>query len=124
MRHLWRRCWQWGLLYQTACAVAILVFGFGSPFDLGPSPWYFEILPATQLPGILLLTRLGLCCGFASHLVISDVIMDRWGGLTPVGVPILFAANTLVVSLVLFLVIVLWLRWRSAPPIQTIPPAA
>ena len=123
MRQLWRRCLRRALLYETVCAVAILIFGFGPPFDLGPSPWYFEILPVTQLPGILLLTRLGLCCGFASHLVISDVIMDRWGGLTPLGVPILFVANTLVVTLVLLAVALLW-GWRRARPIQSMPPAA
>ena len=123
MRQLWRRCLRWALLYETVCAVAILIFGFGPPFDLGPSPWYFAILPVTQLPGILLITRLGLCCGFASHLVISDVIMDRWGGLTPLGVPILFVANTLVVTLVLLAVTLLW-GWRRARPIQSMPPAA
>ena len=123
MRQLWRRCLRWALLYETVCAVAILIFGFGPPFDLGPSPWYFEILPATQVPGILLLTRLGLCCGFASHLVKSDVIMDRWGGLTPMGVPLLFLANTLVVTLALLAVRLLW-GWRRVRPIQSVPPAA
>jgi hypothetical protein len=123
MRQLWRRCLRGALLYETVCAAAILIFGFGPPFDPGPSPWYFEILPATQLPGILLLTRLGLCCGFASHLVISDAIMDRWGGLTPIGVPILFVANTLAVTLIVFLGAALWSRRRSGPPIQSIPPA-
>ena len=120
MRPIWRRCVRWALLYETACAVAILTFGFGPPFSLDSTPWYFEVLPATQLPGIVLLTRLGLCCGFASHLVISDAIMDRWGGLTPLGIPILFAANTLVVALVLSLIMVLW---RRVPAVQPIPPA-
>jgi hypothetical protein len=123
MREAWRRCWRRALLYETVCTVAILIFGFGPPFDVGPSPWYFEILPASQLPGIVLLTRLGLCCGFASPLVISDAIMDRWGGLTPVGAPILFMANALAIALILFPCAALWSRRRSRAPSQPIPPA-
>lgn len=99
------------LLLELALATLIAVFGFGAfGFD---EAWYHALLPATQLPGIWLLTELGLCCGFANGLVISDVILNRYGGLTPVGVPLLFGANVGVLSLLLTLARLASLRWRS-----------
>ena len=82
---------------ELLLALLIAVFGFGSfGFE---SAWYHEVLPATQLPGTLLLSELGLCCGYANGLVIADEIGNRYGGLTLIGVPLLAAANVIALSL-------------------------
>ena len=104
---------------EVVLALLVAAFGFGGPiFD---PPWYSQVLPATQLPGILLLERLGFCCGYMNGLVLSDEMIGRWGGLTTVGAPILFAANTAVLAMLL------WagrLGWRLLRPRRDAPGAA
>jgi hypothetical protein len=91
----------WGfkraLLFEIMCAVLIALIGFGG---LDP-PWYRIALLATQVPAMFVLGLVGLCCGWANGLLIGDVFYNRWGGLTPIGAPVIFVANVLVVGAIL-----------------------
>ena len=80
------------MVFEVLCALLIAVFGFGSSRALDES-WYHMLLPATQMPAILVLSSIGLCCGFGNGLLISDLISNRWGGLTAVGAPVIFIVN-------------------------------
>ena len=71
-----------------------------------PSPFAGPNLPGTlvevaHFPGIALLSLLGLCCGYVSHLVISDF----WGGPvqhpSAVGLALLFASNVVMLTAIL-----------------------
>ena len=72
--------------------------------------WYQLVALIPHLPAVLILSRMGACCGFASHLVISDVGMSYWGGLRLAGVPMLMIANF--AALVPFLMLVRFARRR------------
>ena len=77
------------LAFQAFVWLLILDFGMAS----SPASW---VLAATQLPGVMLLTELGWCCGVGGGFVISDDVVNRWGGLTPAGAPVLAVANSLI----------------------------
>ena len=94
------------LIAEMVLAVLVAIFGFGG--SVMDTRWYELVLPTTQAPGIALLATLGLCCGFRNGLVISDVIVGRWGGLTTAGMPILFVANTLMFAAILLVGRILW----------------
>src|SRR5688572_17074371 len=72
--------------------------------------WYQLVALIPHLPAVLILSRMGACCGFASHLVISDVGMSYWGGLRLAGVPMLMIGNF--AALVPFLMLVWFARRR------------
>lgn len=72
--------------------------------------WYQLAALTPHLPAVLILSRMGVCCGFASHLVISDAGMSYWGGLTLAGVPMLMIANF--AALVPFLMLIRFARRR------------
>ena len=80
------------MVFEVLCALLIALFGFGSA-SANDESWYHLLLPATQLPAILALSSVGLCCGFGNGLLISDLISNRWGGLTAVGAPVIFVVN-------------------------------
>jgi len=71
--------------------VALLITGIPSPFA-GPNP---PAMAATMAhaPGIFLLTQLGLCCGYVSHLVISDFFAGAVQHPTPLGMVLLALSN-------------------------------
>lgn len=75
---------------EAALMISIAIWGFGG----WQSEWYQDVLAMTQLPGIALLTDMGLCCGYYNGLVITDVWGPHWNGLTRRGIPILVVANT------------------------------
>ena len=75
--------------FQAAAWLLIAAFGFAT----SPPSW---ALAATQTPGVLLLSELGWCCGTGGGFVNSDAILDRWGGPSAAGAPVLAAANTVV----------------------------
>ena len=56
----------------------------------------------SQLPATTVLVLMGWCCGVNGGLVFTDVIDPHWGGLTPIGIPILFVTNSGAIALVLF----------------------
>lgn len=86
---------------QGILLAALLVFGWGSlVVPPGRSPGQ-EIVRTLHEPGIRVLRAMGLCCGVGNSLVISDGGGSRhFGGLTPVGIPILAIANALTMVLV------------------------
>ena len=91
---------------QAVIWILIAIIGFNtSPLTTA--------LAATQIPGLLLLEQLGWCCGFGGGFVITDVVVNRWGGLTSAGAPLLALANTLVLALVLLPAAILWSHTRS-----------
>lgn len=67
--------------------------GVGSFF--GSRPWYQLGLDLSQLPGEIILTQMGMCCGYENETLISDWIDPHWGGITRHGIPALVAANAL-----------------------------
>jgi hypothetical protein len=95
-----RRALRWTLVVQGACWALIALFGFGE--SDGPLGVVQLALAATQLPGIVALTAAGWCCGFGGGFVISDVVTNRYGGLTLLGAPTLLAANLLLTYPVLW----------------------
>jgi hypothetical protein len=86
--------------YQAITWLLIGIFGFA---DYPGAPILRNVLAATQVLGLHVLAGLGWCCGFGGGFVISDVALNRWGGLTMAGAPVLFVAN----GIVLFILLVL-----------------
>ena len=76
-----------------------------------PSPLSRQLLPRAvefaHLPGILLLERIGLCCGYANSLVISDAWSGPVQHPSAVGVVLLSAANLVILGGLVFLALVL-----------------
>jgi len=96
---LLRRASFYALVFECGASILVALLGFGGPFN---GRWYQNLLPLTQLPGVFILDRWGLCCGYRNGLVISDDLSGRWSGLQPRGMPILFVANVVGLTLVLF----------------------
>ena len=86
--------------YQAIAWLLIAIFGFA---DYPGAPILRNVLAASQLFGLHVLARAGWCCGFGGGFVISDVVSNRWGGLTLAGAPTLFLANGIVVFMLLVL---------------------
>jgi hypothetical protein len=105
-------------LFRAAAAafgIAVLLMALVAVFGLGAfgARWYQDALLLAHTPGILLLTSMGFCCGYRNGLVLSDVLDPHWGGLTPLGIPILTTANAAGLLLLLLLVRRTWYAWRS-----------
>lgn len=81
------------LAVELVLMALIATFGVGSPFA-GQS-WYQSALDVSQAPGSFILVRLGMCCGYENHTIISDWSDPHWGGITMNGIPALVAANAL-----------------------------
>lgn len=85
----------------TAAALAMemvlmaLIARFGVGGFLGGNPWYQDALSFSQAPGQIILTQMGMCCGYENHTIISDAFDSHWGGITRHGIPVLVAANAL-----------------------------
>jgi hypothetical protein len=109
---------------QAVVFLMIAGFGLGS---LGTRAFQAFLL-LTQLPAITLLRQMGWCCGVSGGLVLTDVIDPHWGGLTAIGIPILFIVNTTAVAAVLMLGRSAWtllLEHRGArarPPVSVPAP--
>jgi hypothetical protein len=86
-------CARWSLARRVAY-VEIALLGGILWFGLRDvHAWPSTILLGLHLPATALLTHMGLCCGFATSLVISDFWFGRLGPVTPIGLPILGLAN-------------------------------
>ena len=95
---------------EVALMALILVVGLESADHV----WYKAVLlEYAHLPGIYVLSAMGLCCGFFNDLVLTDAPWGHLGPLTAVGVPMLAAANAL--GLVL-LALALRAGWRMVGP--------
>lgn len=84
--------------FQAVTWLLIGLFGFGA-YPGAPVLGY--VLAASQVFGIDVLARLGWCCGLGGGFVISDVALNRWGGLSLAGAPVLFLANGIVLLVLL-----------------------
>ena len=76
------------------------LWGIPSPFS---QDRIGELIVATHAPGIAVLETLGLCCGYVSSLVISDVWTGPVQRPNPVGLVFLAGSNILVLTGVVFL---------------------
>jgi hypothetical protein len=92
---------------ELVLMLAIVVLGVGRLDER----WYQMALMVTQLPGVILLTAMRLCCGVANELVLTDAMDPHWGGLTAIGIPILTVANALGLLPLTLLAAAAW-RWR------------
>ena len=104
-------------MLRTIAAQATLWLLIGL-LGFGDERWYHVALGVTQLPGVILLSEIGWCCGIGGGFVISDVIVNRWGGLTAAGAPVL-ALTTLCILLVFVVPVTVaahYLARRSAFP--------
>lgn len=99
------------VLAEVLLLLGIAVLGYPG---FGEAPRYQEALRASQQPGILLLQAVGLCCGYANSLVLTDVLGPHWGALEPDGPPYLAAANSLALSAMLILPVHAWRRRAGA----------
>lgn len=79
----------------------------------GPHSWYQLALGLSQAPGEVLLTQMGMCCGYENETIISDVIDPHWGGITRNGIPVLVVANALGLAAVFAAARALLLRVRQ-----------
>lgn len=97
--------------------IALLAYtGVPSPF--APLNLPAEVATFAHTPGIILLTFLGLCCGYTSHLVISDFWPGPVQHPSPIGLGLLFLSNGIMLMLTLRVVFGTWARihrLRSAP---------
>lgn len=94
------------LLLQAGAWLLIGVFGFATSL---PS----NVLALTQMPGVLVLSEVGWCCGLGGGFVLSDVILSRYGGLTLAGAPVLAVTNTAVLLAVAIPVAAAWAHVRA-----------
>ena len=78
------------VLLAGASMALIALFGIDG---MGEGIWYQAVLGLTQAPGIIILTSMGFCCGFADSTIISEMIVSHWGGIVRAGIPALVAAN-------------------------------
>ncbi|WP_420124873.1 hypothetical protein [Longimicrobium sp.] len=85
----------WAAAFAVELVLMALIarFGVGSPF--GGNPWFQDVLSFSQVPGEMILTQMGMCCGYANHTIISDWFTPHWGGITRDGIPVLVTANAL-----------------------------
>lgn len=79
----------------TELVLMALIARFGVGGFFGEKPWYQDALSLSQLPGEIILTQMGMCCGYENHTIISDYFDLHWGGITQEGIPVLVAANAL-----------------------------
>jgi hypothetical protein len=84
------------VVLEAVIFLMIAKFGLGA---FQPSHLQISLL-MSQLPAIWLLQKLGWCCGYSGGLVLTDSLDLHWGGLTPLGVPILFITNSALVAAV------------------------
>ena len=94
---------------EAALLACIAYFGLGS-FEQSKIQ---TALLISQLPAAAVLSPMGWCCGVNGGLVFTDAVDPHWGGLTRIGIPILFVTNSGVIALVLLAVHSLATRaWR------------
>lgn len=84
-------------LLAAALGIELVLMALIARFGIGgfSGYWYQEALGLSQLPGEIVLTQMGMCCGYENETLISDVIGPHWGGITRQGIPALVAANAL-----------------------------
>lgn len=100
-------------LIQTVIAGGVYLRGFpyfGSQL-VSNAPLWEAPVALFHLPGILVLSLAGLCCGFGHGLVLGPRIVAGHIPVTVPGVLILAAANWLVWSAMLVVVTGLWRLW-------------
>jgi hypothetical protein len=84
-------------LLAAALGVELVLMALIARFGVGgfSGYWYQTVLGLTQVPGEIILTQMGMCCGYENETIISDVIGPHWGAITQQGIPVLVAANAL-----------------------------
>jgi hypothetical protein len=108
------------LAVEVVLMALIARFGVGGFF--GEKPWYQDALSFSQIPGEIILSQMGMCCGYENHTIISDAFDSHWGGITLSGIPVLVTANAL--GLVPLLALVRYVLLRGFRARAGVPVAA
>jgi hypothetical protein len=116
------------LLLSVQLVLAALVFArgfpyFGSSLIASASLWELPVA-AFHLPGIQLLSAVGLCCGFANGLVLKHTIVGGHIPMRVAGTTILATTNWLCWAVIALLGQWAWSarRKRAARPPQPVEP--
>lgn len=100
------------LAVELVLIAAVAVVGYGPWF--GERPWHHTVLQRSQVPGMILLTQMGMCCGYENHTIISDGLDLHWGPITLNGLPTLITANAVALLPMFVLVRSVLMRVRGA----------
>jgi hypothetical protein len=100
------------VMFAVEVVLMALMARFGTGGWPGSGLWYQRALRETQMPGELILSQMGLCCGYENETIISDVVQPHWGTITRQGIPTLVVANTLGLAVVYAVACSLLMRLR------------